>query len=266
MRTQILDQTQHRLWPLPPGPWVMAQSWRDLLFAHWPISPQVLAPLLPPALTLDTFDGEAWVSIVPFRMADVRPRLAPAIPWLSHFLELNVRTYVRLRHASQPKPGVFFFSLEAANPVAVAVARRFFRLPYFNAHMRMLDDSRAIHYVSRRTHRGAQPASFAGRYWPVGPVFQAAPGTLEHWLTERYCFYTTDAAGLAYIGEIHHPPWPLQPAEAEIEENTMAAAASLALPAHAPLLHFARRLDILAWPLRAVRPANTRDAEEIPRA
>lgn len=244
----------------------MAQSWRDLLFAHWPIPVQAIAPLIPPTLTLDTFDGEAWISIVPFRMADVRPRLLPALPWLSHFLELNVRTYVRSRSAEHPMPGVLFFSLDAANPVAVAVARRFFRLPYFNAHMRMLDDSRTIHYVNKRTDHGAPPASFVGRYWPVGPVVQATPGALEHWLTERYCFYTTDAVGLAYIGEIHHLPWPLQAAEAEIEENTMAAAAGLALPTHAPLLHFARRLDILAWPLRAVRPAHTHDTEGTPRA
>lgn len=252
MHNIIIDQTEHRPWPLPPGPWIMTQRWCDLLFAHWPIAVEVMQPLIPPALRLDTFDGEAWISIVPFRMVDVRPRLLPALPGLSHFLELNLRTYVRSRCTEQPKPGVFFFSLEAANPVAVALARRFFRLPYFNAHMRMLDDSRTVHYVSRRTHDDAPNATFAGRYRPVGPVARAQPGTLEHWLTERYCFYSVDGTGRAYRGEIHHLPWPIQPAEAEIEMNTLTQAAGLALPARPPLLHFARRLDILAWPLRSL--------------
>lgn len=253
--TQTVD---HRPWPLPSGPWLMAQSWHDLLFAHWPIPAETMRALVPPQLEVDTFDGTAWVSIVPFRMSGVRPRFIRSVPWLSAFPELNVRTYVRAtdRNSSgQPivKPGVFFFSLEAANPVAVTIARRVFRLPYFRAHMRLREQpDGTIDYRSYRTHGGAPPAEFVGRYAPSGAVDLARPGTLDEWLTERYCLYATDGRGRAYRGDIHHRQWPVQPADAEIEVNTMARSAGLALPDRAPLLHFSRRLDVVVWPLQRV--------------
>jgi uncharacterized protein len=250
MIAETLKETAHRPWPLPQGPWIMRQTWHDLLFAHWPVAADLMRALVPPQLTLDTFAGEAWVGVVPFRMSGVRPRLLPPVPGLSAFPELNVRTYVRSPNPEQPKPGIYFFSLEATNPIAVTLARRFFYLPYFNAHMRVLDDGRAIHYLSRRTHQGAPPATFEGHYAPTGPVFRSAPGSLDEWLTERYCLYTMDNRGATRIVEIHHLPWPLQLATAESEVNTMAAAAHIPLPATPPLLHFARRLDMVAWPLR----------------
>jgi uncharacterized protein len=242
-------QSTHRPWPLPAGPWVMAQSWHDLLFAHWPIPSAVMRALVPPQLELDTYDGTAWVGVVPFRMSGVRPRLCPPVLWLSAFPELNVRTYVRARDPANPRPGVYFFSLEAANPMAVAIARGWFKLPYYNANMRLRTDEQGIHYRSQRTHRGAPAAEFRGSYRPTGAVYHAQPGTLQHWLTERYSLYTV-SSGRAYIGEIHHQPWPLQPAEAEIQVNSVATASRLELPNTAPLLHFARRLDVVIWPLR----------------
>jgi uncharacterized protein YqjF (DUF2071 family) len=248
----IFQQIDHRPWPLPNTPWRMAQSWCDLLFAHWSLPAAQIEPLLPANLKLDTFDGMAWIGVVPFRMVDVRPRGLPSVPWLSAFPELNVRTYVRSPNPDQPKPGVFFFSLEAANPVAVALARSFFRLPYFYADMTCQPEDDWIHYRSRRIHRGAPPAEFVGRYRPTGEVFSAKAGTLEQWLTERYSLYTNDPQGRLYIGEIHHLPWPLQPAEAEIERNSMAQASGIHLPDQPPLLHFARRLDVAVWPLRRV--------------
>jgi uncharacterized protein YqjF (DUF2071 family) len=210
--------------------------------------------LVPAQLELDTFDGVAWVGVVPFRMSGVRPRLFPGVPWLSAFPELNVRTYVKSRNPAQPKPGVYFFSLEAANPVAVALARGLFKLPYFNANMRLVDDGSIIHYQSQRTHRNAPPAEFKGQYKPTSEVFHAQPGTLERWLTERYSLYTVSPNGRTYIGEIHHQPWPLQRAEAELQANTMAAASRISLPNTPPLLHFVRRLDVAVWLLRGVEP------------
>lgn len=235
----------HRPWPLPSSPWIMAQRWHDLLFAHWPIPATQMAALIPPGLTLETYEGEAWLGIVPFRMSHVRPRFIPAVPWLSHFPELNVRTYVR----AGDKPGVYFFSLDAGNPVAVALARTFFHLAYFRADMalRYQPNSEQIHYDSRRTHGGAPPAQLVGQYGPTGAAYNAVPGTLEHWLVERYALYSVDRRGRRYRGEIHHQPWALQPAEAEFSTNTMAQAAGLTLPDRAPLLHFARRLDMVAW-------------------
>ena len=129
----------------------MTQTWHELLFAHWPIAPDALRPLVPSILPLDTYEGQCWVGIVPFHMSNVRPRWVPPLPKLSRFVELNVRTYVTLHGIS----GVYFFSLDASNPIAVALARTFFHLPYFNALMstERLDDT--IHYSSRRNHRGA---------------------------------------------------------------------------------------------------------------
>src|SRR5215470_11526964 len=160
----IFDYIAHRPWPLPTSPWIMAQSWHDLLFAHWPVDPAVLRSRIPAKLTIDTFDGSAWLGIVPFRMSGVRLRATPALPWLSAFPELNVRTYV----TAEGKPGVFFFSLDAANPVAVAAARRFFHLPYFRARMSCRPDGDGIRYASQRTHRGAPSAELRGRYRPLG--------------------------------------------------------------------------------------------------
>jgi uncharacterized protein YqjF (DUF2071 family) len=228
----------------------MAQRWHDLLFAHWPISTAALRPLIPPTLEIDTFDNSAWLSVVPFQMSGIRPRGLFPVPWLSAFAELNVRTYVRTIDRGILKPGVFFFSLDAANPVAVATARTWFKLPYFNANMRCDLTAKGVNYESHRTHRNAPPANFRAHYEPIAPVALAKPNTLEHWLTERYCLYTAHANSL-YIGEIHHEPWPVQQASAHIETNTMAAAAGLTLTGE-PLLQFARSIDVAIWPLRKV--------------
>lgn len=244
----ILDQTAHRPWPLPAGPWVMQQTWYNLLFAHWPIAVEALRAHIPEPLEIDTFNGQGWLGVVPFGMSNVYPRFTVPVPGISHFLELNVRTYVRLGQ----RPGVYFFSLDAANPLAVEVARRWYQLPYFNARMRMRADGEWINYASRRTHRGALLAEFRGRYRPVGEVYHAQPGSLEHWLTERYCLYTL-TQGQVYRGEIHHGPWPLQPAQAEIELNTMAEAHGLNLPARPPLLHFARWIQTMEWAIAPVQ-------------
>lgn len=238
--------TAHRPWPLPRGPWLMAQSWHDLLFAHWPVPVAALRPLVPAPLPLDTWEGRAWLGVVPFRMTGVRLRAAPPVPRLSAFLEVNVRTYVTL----DGKPGVYFFSLDAENPLAVRAARQLFSLPYFDAEMGLERDGEAIAYRSRRTHRGAPPAELAATYRPVGEPYRAAPGSLDAWLTERYCLYSSGPSGRIRRLEVHHAPWPLQPAAAEISSNTLAAAAGLELPATPPLLHFARRLDVVFWPPR----------------
>lgn len=239
----ILDRTAHRPWTPPSGPWIMAQSWHDLLFAHWKMDAAVLRPHIPAELEIETFEGKAWLGVVPFRMSGVRLRWTPAVPWLSAFPELNVRTYV----TTQGKPGVWFFSLDAANPVAVAVARLYFHLPYFRARMTCRDVNGWIQYQSERTHSGARPAAFEGRYRRAAEAFEPQRGTLAHFLTERYCLYSAASGGRVYRGEIHHPPWLLQPAEAQFARNSMAEAAGLTIPGAPPLLHFALRQDMVAW-------------------
>ncbi len=239
----------HRPYPAPTSPYVMHQRWHDLLFMHWRVPVDVLRARIPRELDIDAFDGEAWLAVVPFRMSGIRPRYLPGVPWLSAFAELNVRTYV----TANGKPGVWFFSLDAANPLAVLIARSVFKLPYFNARMRCdAAPNQGIDYASTRTHRNAPAAELLAHYRPTGPVFEARPGSLEYFLTARYCLYTADANGRVYRGEIEHLSWPLQSATAEVERNSMAAAHGFTLPDEVPHLLFARDLTVQIWPLAPI--------------
>jgi len=245
----ILNQTAHRPWPMPSGPWVMTQTWHDLLFAHWPVSAAQLRAKVPSDFTLDLFDGSAWLGIVPFRMTNVAPRGVPALPCVSDFLELNVRTYVRVGD----EPGIYFFSLDASSALAVHTARTMLNLPYFTASMSMNADDGVVRYDSRRdAFRG--DAEFHATYSPLGAPFEAKGGSLEYFLTERYCFYNLNHHEEPYRLDIHHPPWPLRAAKAELSLNTMADVHGITLPDEPPLLHFVDRQDMVAWmPLSLVR-------------
>lgn len=209
------------------------------MFAHWPIDAAKLRPLIPEGLTLQEFDGKAWIALVPFRMTGVMRRYLPDLPWISAFPELNVRTYVE----RGGKAGVWFFSLDATNPLAVWAARRFFHLPYFKAEMSLVESPDGIAYRSRR-----EGAAFEGVYRPVSDPYLSTPGSLEHWLTERYCLYAQDARGRLWRNDVHHAPWPLQKAEANLTVNRMLAAHGLDVPGPPALLHFARAIDVVVWP------------------
>jgi uncharacterized protein YqjF (DUF2071 family) len=244
---RILRQVAHRPWPLPARPWVMTQTWHDLLFAHWPVERAALRRLVPFPFELDLFEGEAWVGIVPFGMTNVAPRGLPSLPGVSTSLELNVRTYVRVGG----RPGIYFFSLDAGNRIAVQIARRFLNLPYHSASMSATRTSGAIEF--RSTRRSGPGARFQGVYQPTGSPVVAAERSLEHFLTERYCLYHLDRRGVPYRLEIHHPPWPLQTATATLVRNTLADVNGIRLPDRKPLLHFARRQDMVAWMPESVR-------------
>jgi uncharacterized protein len=246
-----LGETAHRPWPLPRRPWLMGQTWYDLLFAHWPVAPEALRSLVPQPLELDQRDGRAWLGITPFEVAGLRSRGTPPLPWLSRFPELNVRTYVHYAG----RPGIYFFSLDAARLAAVVAARRGYRLPYFHARMAAQRQGATIRYESERTDSSGPPARFTARYGPSGPRLPVDDGSLERWLSERYCLYVVDDRGRPLRGEIHHPPWPLQPAEATIELNTMARPLGINLPSDPyPLLHYSPRQDVLIWSLEVAEP------------
>jgi uncharacterized protein YqjF (DUF2071 family) len=221
----------------------MRMIWSELLFAHWAVPAAELRARVPRGLELDLFDGRAWLGVVPFRMAGVRSHSGPSLGFAEDFLELNVRTYVRCGD----KPGVWFFSLDAGSALAVAGARAVFHLPYFTAHLRSKRLGARIEFSSERTPLGAGAARFQATYEPCGPVVHARAGTLEHFLTERYCLYALDSGSRVLRGEIDHAPWPLQPAAAVLEVETVTVAAGIARPADKPLLHYAERLDVRAW-------------------
>jgi hypothetical protein len=244
----MFNETAHRPWPLPVAPWLLSQSWHHLLFAHWPLPPDSLRPLIPGGLELDTFEGQAWVGVVPFDIRTFKLRAIVPLPFMPAFPEINVRTYV----VADGKPGVWFFSLDAANALAVSGARTVYHLPYFNAEMSVRTQGETVIYSSQRKHHNAPPAEFQATYRPIGPIYRSQPGALDYWLTERYCLYAADRRGRLYRGDIHHRPWPLQPAEAEIAPNSMALAHGIQLPDTAPLLHYARRLDVALWIARPI--------------
>jgi uncharacterized protein YqjF (DUF2071 family) len=250
----LLRATAHRPYRLPARPWRLSQRWHDLLFAHWPIPARVVQERLPVGLEVDTFDGSAWLGVIPFWMSGVRTRVVGSktisIPGTTTFPELNLRTYVRSRVSGLR--GVYFFSLDCASPLAVLGARTLFHLPYFPASMARtpLADGQML-YTSRR-QLTRHPADYEATYGPIPgsePLPQSEPSTLQHFLTERYCLFTPFAKRML-VGHIHHLPWPLEPAQAEIRVNTIPAAHGFALPDAPLILHFSRSLDVLLWGLR----------------
>ena len=243
----VLAETGHRPWPLPRAPWIMGQTWVDLLFMHWRVPEQALREVVPPELPLDTYDGSAWLGVTPFEVRGLRLRGTVPAPVLSTFPELNVRTYVSV----EGKPGIYFLSLDADSRAAVHAARRSYRLPYFHSRIEVDRGEEGIGYELMRTSGDGPPAYFSARYGPEGDPLPVRDGSLERWLTERYCLYTLDDAQRIQRGDIHHPPWPLHEGWAEIETNTMAMPYGIELEGE-PLLHFSPRQDVVIWPLQPV--------------
>jgi uncharacterized protein YqjF (DUF2071 family) len=240
----ILEEVRHRPWPLPERSWAMHQSWRDLIFMHWPVPYEKLWPLVPHNLVLETFNNTAWLGITPLEMREVHVRGLPGVPGATDFPEINVRTYVR--HGE--KPGVFFFSLDAGSHLAVTAARALLNLRYHHAKMAIAREGDKILFASRRDEANVAPAELVATYGPAGSAFHPKRDTLEHFLTERYCLYSAAPDGALARIEIQHGPWLLRDAELAVGKNTMADYLGLVqitdLP---PLAHYAARQDTLIW-------------------
>jgi uncharacterized protein YqjF (DUF2071 family) len=215
------------------APWLIAMDWRDALFVHWPVAAETLRARMPPGVELDVLGGSAWIGIVAFRIARARARGVPARLALRTFGEINVRTYA----TAGGKPGVVFLSLDAASRATVAAGRTLLHLPYHDARADIAWDGTACAYRTERTGARAAPARFAAEAQIGAAERIAAPGSLEHRLVERYCFYTADRRGRTVRGDVLHPPWPLHDATVTIAENTLLAAANVVPDAVAPLVH-----------------------------
>jgi uncharacterized protein len=228
----------------PPGWPVMYQIWDKLLFLHWLVAATRLRPLIPSRLSLDTFEGQAWVSITPFTMRGIRPVLLPPLPVVSQSHELNVRTYVHFNSV----PGVWFFSLDASTLFAVLGARVALGLLYFRARMRLHEDQASLQFTSTRTHPGAPAARFESTWARGAPRPSPPPDSLECFLVERYCLYATHW-GRLYRVRIFHRPWPLRCVERLSFTSTMLASQGLSAPPEAPLQHAQRELlRVSIWP------------------
>ncbi|MBC8029896.1 MAG: DUF2071 domain-containing protein [Pyrinomonadaceae bacterium] len=229
----------------PDVPPIMRQQWGKLLFIHWRIDARLLRSLIPSQLEIDTFEGSAWIGVIPFTMWGIRASFLPPIPGTSAFHELNVRTYVTYDGV----PGVWFFSLDAANKLAVWGARKFYSLPYFNARISLQQVGNSITYLStRRDSRGA-PASFEAT-WTIGDRLpQSQPGSRDFFLTERYCLYS-EHRGEVYRARIHHNPWPLQKAQLAWLDSSMIASHGLPTPEVDPQVRYCEHLSVDIWPLK----------------
>jgi uncharacterized protein YqjF (DUF2071 family) len=223
---------------------LMQQTWGKLLFMHWKIDARLLRPLIPAELSIDTYEGDAFIAVTPFTIWGTRASFLPPIPGFSEMHELNVRTYVHYKGT----PGVYFLSLDASSALAVLGARTFFLVPYFTAEMSLKQDGRQIVYHSRRTHRDAPPAAFDAT-WKFGDALgESQPGSLEFFLTERYCFFTVSGESV-YRCRIHHAPWQLRTAEVFSFKSSMLESHHLPTPAGEPLLHYSEELTVDVWTL-----------------
>lgn len=242
---KIINETDHRPYPLPSKKWIMRQSWRHLLFVHWPISPEKIRYLIHPSLQLDTFNELAWISIVIFKMEGIYPRGFPFFSITPPFPEINVRTYVKWRG----KPGVHFLSLDVGDLASFTIAKKWYHLPYHSANISLSQRNNSFYFESHRRKNETDPILCKGIYTPNGNTFTPDKETLVHWLTERYCFFSTDYRGHIYTGEIHHLPWALQEAKIELFENTMLSPYNIEITGK-PIVHFSEGIDSLFWNIK----------------
>lgn len=251
---QFQLRTSHRPRPLPSGRWALTQRWNDLLFAHWPIPVAKMASLLPDWLEVDNFQGSAWLGVVPFWLDRVKIRNVPSVLSTRSFPDLNLRTYVRDQFTRSP--GIYCFSFDASSLLATVAARALYNLPYYWSSMKLEQRSeREFAFYSRRRFAG-RPVVFNARYRGLGPTSRLAehrPGSLEHFVTERSCLFSTDRTGQPVRSNLHYVPWPLEEAEAEIERNDLADSIGLKLPWTEPVLHYSRRLAVYIWPREFAR-------------
>lgn len=236
----LLRETGHRPWALPRRGWIWHQSWLDLAFIHYRVDADQIRRMLPRDLQVQEFEGTAWVGLVPFRMAGVARRPFPGLPYLSSFPELNLRTYV----VANEKPGVWFFSLDAASWPTVIGGRLFYGVPYHHARITM--ESRAGWFEYACGRRGGA-ARFHARYRPFGAPYYPKSGSFENWAAERYCLYSSAGGGIART-EVHHRPWPMQGTEVEIDYSNIMEFAGIAPLEPKPRCHFSTGVDVLSFP------------------
>lgn len=240
------NETAQRPWPLPETPWVQRMRWHDPFFVHWPVAVDSLRRLVPKELSIDTFEGAAWVGITGFELSKVGLRYLPDVPLAPKFLALAVRTYVM----AEGKPGVWFLSIDVSNKIIAILGRPVIGVPFFNAQMSQEDGYGGRSLWSRRSHRNASAPEFEALFSPFGDPFRAEPNSLESFLMERYCFYTASPDGAVFRTELHHKPWILQPVDGTCLRNDYLSCHQIEEPTALPLFHVGRTIDVVTYPPR----------------
>jgi uncharacterized protein YqjF (DUF2071 family) len=255
----LLYAVEHRPWLPPDSHWLLSQSWNDVLLLHFAMKPETLRRLVPEELTLELYEGVAWLTISPFSASHVRPSGVPPLPGISFSSQISVRTYVTMGG----KPGIYYFSMDTTNLSTVWFARMFFRMQYWHSSIQVSGatinspktQNAEIHFRARRLH-GPAAQNGAARldveYAPEGAPTRARTGSLNEFLTERYCVYSCHRKSF-YRTEIHHQPWPLQQVQVDLRDNSMAEPLGLTLPEEPELCHFSRSLKMLTWAPERVR-------------
>lgn len=244
MNKNILKSTEHRNYPLPKEPWAAMQDWEHLLFMHWPVYKAFIEPHIPADLELDTFDGDAWISIIPFKVNKMKVRKLPPIPFLYPFLEVNVRTYVK----KDGIPGVYFFSMDASKLLAV-LGGKIGTLPYFHANMKLKKRAKKFYFKSKR--KNDEKESLISNYKLIGKSTVHAKGSIDHWLLERYALWSYKFDTL-FRGDIHHKEWKVQPAEVNIDQETVTSFLPNNVYTTQPLVHYARSKRVFIWKIKKV--------------
>jgi uncharacterized protein YqjF (DUF2071 family) len=241
-----MDEVTHRPWPIISKNWIMRQSWSNVLFTHWPISAELLRPHIPRSLEIDTFDGTAWLGVVVFIMEGIYLRGLTALSVTPKFAEVNVRTYVQ----RNGKPGVYFMSLDVGDLASLMIAKRWYRLPYKAAQISLQKEDQTFLCKSLRKEKSNVPIGFHANYIPLSGVYLSKKELFDDWLTERYCFFSTDKRANIYCGEIHHQPWPLQKVDIEICKNSLFTPFQFDLSEEKMIAHFSKGLDSLFWNIK----------------
>ncbi|MBS4176485.1 YqjF family protein [Lederbergia citrea] len=241
-------ETDQRPFPLPSNPWLFTQTWDKLLFCHWSLPAELLRAHVPNDVDLDLFNGEAWIAIIPFKVNHMRVHGIPEIPYLNSYLELNLRTYVKYKGT----PGIYFFTLDANKWSAVIGAKIGAQLPYRHSLMKMNIKENKVYFQSKRKHPGSSKESFYINYQSDSNLYLPEVESLEYWLFERYCFFTTRGKHL-YRGDIHHDRWRVSKAKATIQANSLVPFLPQKYFERQPLLHLSASKQVFAWPIKKIQ-------------
>ncbi|MBS4197060.1 YqjF family protein [Lederbergia citri] len=242
----VLKITEHRPYPIPSKYWIMRQKWRDVLFMHLPIKPEKLQPYIPSAVEIDTFEDYAWLGVIVFKIDGIFPRGFPPVSIRPAFPEINLRTYVRCND----KPGIYFLSLDVDDWTSCSLAKRWLHVPYHPAKISFQKIEQSYHFESNRNHH--IPIICKGSYTPKSEIFYPENMTLDHWLTERYCFFSHNQKSNVYCLDIHHHPWPLQRAEATIHSNDLCRPFNFDFENETPIFHYSQGVDALIWNIKKI--------------